>query len=258
MPSVGINPPKSPVTKGSRGLASCTIPNVCKMPGPPAPFVPTPLPNIGKSELRPQGYSTTVKIEGNTVAIMGSSFGSMGDIASKGLGGGIISMNCEGPTKFIAPGSLTVQIEGKNVHLLSDIMSNNNGPAGSPPNAATMIGLSQADAQKIAEVKDMLCAEFCAELPNWKSSHKLEQRLASDPKMAAAGLKFPPASAIPHVFRGASRVTIPDAALTLPSGLKKFFDFKGPGDRWRNDQYKRQTQLARRVPQEISAKTCNC
>src|SRR4051812_12054609 len=144
MGSVTVNPPKTPVTKGSNGIAQNTVPNICKMPGPPAPFIPTPLPNIGKSGMSPDGYSTTVKIEGNAVAIRGSSFGSMGDIASKGLGGGLISMNCEGPTKFLGLGSLTVCIEGKNVQLLTDQMFNNNGPSGSPPNAATMQGLLQA------------------------------------------------------------------------------------------------------------------
>lgn len=32
---------------------SITFPDVCKMPGPPAPFVPVPYPNIGKSPGRP-------------------------------------------------------------------------------------------------------------------------------------------------------------------------------------------------------------
>lgn len=114
------------------------------MPGPPAPFVPTPLPNIGKSDNSPDGYSTTVKIEGNPVAIRGASFKSTGDIASQGTGGGIVSNNVQGPTKFIAPGSLTVKIEGKNVQLLGDQMMNNCGPSGSPPNAATMTGEIQA------------------------------------------------------------------------------------------------------------------
>jgi uncharacterized Zn-binding protein involved in type VI secretion len=124
-------------------MAQNTVPNVCKMPGPPAPFVPTPLPNIGQSGKDPQGYSTTVKIEGQPVAIQGASFGSSGDVASKGTGGGIVSSNVEGPTKFIGPGSFTVKIEGKNVQLLSDPMMNNCGPGGSPPNAATMMGLKQ-------------------------------------------------------------------------------------------------------------------
>lgn len=140
MRTVTIHPPKTPVSKGSNSFSIATLPNWCKMPGPPAPFVPVVLPNIGRSALSPRGYSTTVTMEGHPVAIMGASFNSIGDIASKGTGGGVLSMNTHGPTKFIAPGSLTVQVQGKNVHLLSDIMSNNNGPAGSPPNAATLAG----------------------------------------------------------------------------------------------------------------------
>jgi len=143
MPSVAINPPKTPVTKGSSGVAAATLPNICKMPPPPPPFVPTPLPNIGQSGKQPQGYSTSVKIEGQPVAVRGASFGSSGDIASKATGGGIVSNNAEGPTKFAAPGSLDVTIEGKNVQLLSDQMLNNCGPAGSPPNSATLQGLVQ-------------------------------------------------------------------------------------------------------------------
>jgi hypothetical protein len=113
------------------------------MPGPPAPFVPTPLPNIGKSDNSPNGYSTTVTIEGNAVAIKGATFNSIGDVASQGTGGGLVSSNTQGPTKFAAPGSMDVKIEGKNVQLLGDQMLNNCGPSGSPPNAATMMGLVQ-------------------------------------------------------------------------------------------------------------------
>src|SRR5947209_1583407 len=90
MGSVSVNPPKTPVTKGSNGIATATVPNVCKMPGPPAPFVPVPLPNIGKSGKNPQGYTQDVTVEGDAVAIKGSTFESMGDVASKGTGGGLI------------------------------------------------------------------------------------------------------------------------------------------------------------------------
>jgi uncharacterized Zn-binding protein involved in type VI secretion len=144
MPSVAVNAPKTPVTKGSSGIAAATLPNICKMPGPPAPFVPTPLPNIGKSDNSPEGYSTTVTIEGNPVAIKGATFDSMGDVASQGTGGGLISSNVQGPTKFIGPGSMDVKIEGNNVQLLGDPMLNNCGPGGSPANAATMGGVLQA------------------------------------------------------------------------------------------------------------------
>ncbi len=141
--SVAINPPKTPVTKGSNGIAAATVPNVCKMPGPPAPFVPTPLPNIGRSSLSPKGYSKKVKIQGKPVAIKGATFASQGDIASKGTGGGIVSSNTHGPTKFVGPGALDVKIEGKNVQLLSDPMLNNCGPSGNPPNSATLQGVIQ-------------------------------------------------------------------------------------------------------------------
>lgn len=157
MSTVGIHPPKTPVTKGSMGIAKATLPNVCKMPGPPAPFVPAPLPNIAKSGSSPKDYSTSVKIDGNTVAIRGAMFESMGDVASKGTGGGLISANTHGPAKFITPGSMTVKIEGKSVHLLGEPMLNNCGPSGSPPNTgATMGGVLQE-----AKEKNPANEDFC-------------------------------------------------------------------------------------------------
>jgi uncharacterized Zn-binding protein involved in type VI secretion len=154
--TVAIHPPKTPVTKGSQGIAKATLPNVCKMPGPPAPFVPSPLPNIAKSELSPKGYSRSVKIDGNAVAIRGATFNSIGDMASKGTGGGLISANTHGPAKFISPGSLTVKIEGKNVHLLTDMMLNNCGPSGSPPNTgATLMGVHQIDRTASPEEREL-------------------------------------------------------------------------------------------------------
>lgn len=143
MSTISVNPPKTPVTTGSDGVAAATVPNVCKMPGPPAPFVPTPLPNIARSGNTPKGFSKNVKFDGCAVAIKGATFTSVGDIASKGTGGGIVSSNVEGPAQFVGPGSLDVKVEGKNVHLLGDPMLNNCGPGGNPPNAATMVGLIQ-------------------------------------------------------------------------------------------------------------------
>lgn len=143
--SVSIHSPRTPVTTGSSGTATATLPNVCKMPGPPAPFVPTPLPNIGKSGSSPKGYSQSVTIEGEKVAIKGATFGSSGDVASQGTGGGLLSANTEGPTSFIGPGAMDVTIEGKSVQFLGDPMLNNCGKGGSPPNAATMVGVIQAN-----------------------------------------------------------------------------------------------------------------
>lgn len=174
MASVAIHPPKTPVTKGSNGIAKATLPNVCKMPGPPAPFIPSPLPNIAKSGSSPEGYSKTVKIEGDTVAIRGAMFESMGDIASKGTGGGLISANAHGPAKFITPGSLTVKIEGESVHLLGEPMLNNCGSSGSPPNTgATMAGLKQGDTDpKESPEAEVACAIHCCD----KKEYSLQTR----------------------------------------------------------------------------------
>jgi len=125
--SVGVNPPMTPVTEGSLDMAPSELPNVCKMPGPPAPFVPTPLPNLGRSADRLDSATSTVKIEGKKVAIRGSFYMSQPspDVASQGTGGGIISAQVQGKTEFVAPGSMDVKFEGKNVQLLSDAMTNN-------------------------------------------------------------------------------------------------------------------------------------
>lgn len=127
MVSVGVNPPKTPVTEGSTGISAADVPNVCKMPGPPAPFVPTPLPNIGTSGDRLNDATTTVKIEGKKVAIKGSYYMSQPspDVASKGTGGNIVSATTQGKTEFVAPGSMDVKAEGKNIQLLGDAMANN-------------------------------------------------------------------------------------------------------------------------------------
>lgn len=203
MPSVAIHPPKTPVHKGSTSVASATLPNVCKMPGPPAPFVPAPLPNIAKSGMSPKGYSKKVKIEGNAVAIRGATFESMGDIASKGTGGGLLSANTHGPAKFIMPGSLTVKIEGKNVHLLGEPVLNNCGPSGSPPNTgATLAGVIHGTSKPGSELEnavgktdaDALCNAACGAIKDKKkkgtpktAKNQSLMRKRLDPKPRGAG-----------------------------------------------------------------------
>ena len=162
MSSIAVNPPKTPVTEGSGGKALATMPNVCKMPGPPAPFVPTPLPNLGTSGDNLKDGTSTVKFEGKKVAIKGSTFMSQpsGDVASKGTGGGLISAKTQGKTEFLAPGSMDVKAEGKNIQLLGDAMGNNGG---SPVNAATLKELQAPIAQGGIgrHAADALCKAVC-------------------------------------------------------------------------------------------------
>lgn len=157
MSTISVNPPRTPVTEGSGGKAFATTPNVCKMPGPPAPFIPTPLPNLGTSGDNLQNGTTTVKFENRRVAIKGSTFMSQpsGDVASQGTGGGIISSKTQGKTEWLAPGSMDVRADGKNIQLLGDAMGNNGG---SPVNAATLKELQDAIGTHYAKE---LCEAVC-------------------------------------------------------------------------------------------------
>ncbi|QRK11760.1 DUF4150 domain-containing protein [Archangium violaceum] len=188
MAKVSVNAPKTPVTEGSNGVAAATLPNVCKMPGPPAPFVPTPLPNIGKSGSDPKNYSKSVTIEGKKVAIRGATFGSMGDVASKGTGGGIVSSNVEGPTSFVGPGSMNVKIEGKNVQLLGDPMLNNCGPSGSPANSATLMGVIQVPGWMLTAVTGEKECPLCDEKHQSDGALKETDATREDAKTLAKAL----------------------------------------------------------------------
>lgn len=183
MSSVSVNPPKTPVTEGSNGNALATTPNVCKMPGPPAPFVPTPLPNLGTSGDRLSNGTKSVTIEGKKVAIKGATFMSRpsGDVASQGTGGGLISAQVQGKTEFLAPGSMDVKMEGKNVQLLGDAMGNNGG---SPVNAATMKEL-QAAMGGVAEAAQALCDAVCKHAGTGRGqSKRAEQEFLQSPKQS--------------------------------------------------------------------------
>lgn len=179
MSTIAVNPPKTPVTEGSGGKALATTPNVCKMPGPPAPFVPTPLPNLGTSGDRLTDGTTTVKFEGKKVAIKGSYFMSQpsGDVASQGTGGGLISSRTQGKTEWLAPGSMDVKAEGKNIQLLGDAMGNNGG---SPVNAAAIKCLQ--DLGKIIgdDEAEALCTAVCKHYGSGKGQSALAEKEFTD------------------------------------------------------------------------------
>lgn len=139
MITVAVNAPRSAVTEGSLGQAIASVPNVCH-----TPLFPIPFPNIGESGKSAEGLSKDVTIDGELVAIEGTTFESSGDIASEPFGGGIITSTTEGVTAFAGPGSMDVKLEGKSVYRLGDPMLNNCDDSGSPANAATLPGILQA------------------------------------------------------------------------------------------------------------------
>lgn len=206
MSSVTVNPPKTPVTEKSNGTAPATIPNVCKMPGPPAPFVPTPLPNIGQSRDNLAKCTTTVKIEGAKIAIKGSYFMSKGDIASKGTGGGLVSAATHGKTEFVAPGSMDVKAQGKNIQFLGDAMTNNGNVANSgTPSGELQDALGPAIAQEI-------CNAICDVVKDPPADGKKQNAVAK--KLSGPGPMWSPK-------KGSS--IIPEVSYKIPGGLGQKF-----------------------------------
>ena len=119
--TVGVNN-LSVVHAGSNGI-STAFPDICKTPGPPAPFVPIPYPNIAKSSDTSQG-SQKVKCDGNAICLKDSNFMvSTGDEGGT-AGGGMVSSKIKGKAEFVNF-SFDVKVEGKNVARAFDLMLHN-------------------------------------------------------------------------------------------------------------------------------------
>jgi hypothetical protein len=107
--------------KGSNGM-SLVFPDVCKTPAPPAPPIPIPYPNLGKSSDTSQG-TTKVEADGQMIMVKGAKYMmSTGDEA--GSLGGIISGVFKSECEFLMY-SFDVMLEGKNVCRMGDPLWHN-------------------------------------------------------------------------------------------------------------------------------------
>jgi len=108
--------------KGTIGISTATIPDVCKTPSPGGP-VPIPYPNIARQSSLKSG-TTTVKAKGKMIAVKGSQFGSSnGDEA--GTAGGVKSNVNMKATDWITY-SFDVKMDGKNACRHTDKKFHNN------------------------------------------------------------------------------------------------------------------------------------
>lgn len=112
------------VHRGSDGIATATMPDVCKTPGPTGSPTPVPYPNVAMStDLA--GGTTTVAVDGQMAAIQGSKFArSTGD--EPGVAGGVVSNVFMMEATFISF-SPTVTMDGRPVCRLTDKMLMNRG-----------------------------------------------------------------------------------------------------------------------------------
>ena len=123
----------------TKGGGMCqAMPDVCKVPAPPAPPIPTPFPNIGQL-MQAQNVSTKVKFFAKEVVTLKSKIPmSQGDEA--GVAGGIVSGQNMGPIAF-KKGSSKVFVEGQPCVYQTSVTAHNGNNANAP------IGLQQAPSQ---------------------------------------------------------------------------------------------------------------
>lgn len=139
------------VHKGSNGISTATIPDVCKTPSPGGP-VPVPYPNVSQSITLAKG-TTTVKADRMMVAIKGSEFSlSNGDNA--GVAGGVKSSTFMKESTWILY-SFDVKMDGKNACRLTDKKFQNH------ENAADLGGVVET-VVPVPEPEDLECGDLGA------------------------------------------------------------------------------------------------
>src|SRR6185295_6307032 len=139
------------VHKGSGGVSSATVPDVCKTPSPGGP-VPIPYPNISQSPTLDKGTITVTADGGMMIAVKGSEFAaSNGDNA--GVAGGVTSGTFMKESTWISY-SFDVKMEGRNACRLTDKKFQNHG------NTVNLGGLLQAPVEAWPELM-VICKIIC-------------------------------------------------------------------------------------------------
>jgi hypothetical protein len=129
--------------KGSNGVSTATVPDVCNTPSPAGP-VPIPYPNIAMSSDLAEGTTTVTADGGNMCANYGSQFSlSTGDEA--GTAGGVKSGVFMKEATWITY-SFDVKLEGKGACRLTDKMfHNSSNTVNAGGEIQTDLGVSDAE-----------------------------------------------------------------------------------------------------------------
>lgn len=173
--------------KGTVGISSATLPDVCKTPSPAGP-VPIPYPNFASQSSLKNG-TTTVKAKGQMIAVKGSQYGSSnGDEA--GTAGGVKSSVNMKATDWITY-SFDVKMEGQNAcrhtdkkfhnnQNTVDLAGNidpNNPPAGLTPNELALWKPCAEQHEKYKKIARKESTHRTAEFNQLKS--KVERQIKS-------------------------------------------------------------------------------
>lgn len=110
------------VTHANGQAKSMNFPCVGKTPGPPAPFVPVPYPNISMGSDTANGSKKTTA-DGKPIALKNvSEFSKSTGNEAATAGGGIVTAKQKGKSSYFMY-SMDVKIEGKEVPRALDIMA---------------------------------------------------------------------------------------------------------------------------------------
>ncbi|AGT09066.1 DUF4150 domain-containing protein [Paracoccus aminophilus] len=134
--------------KGSDGLTMSTLPDICRSPGAPIPYI-----NIAFARDLVDGSISVTSHGGKMCAVRGSRFEvSEGD--EPGRGKGVISRTVQHEATWLS-WSPNVYIEGRPATRLSDRMLMNKG------NTASLGGYQTAPLNGSSETRDLLCKIGC-------------------------------------------------------------------------------------------------
>jgi hypothetical protein len=147
------------VHKGSNGISTATLPDVCKTPSPGGP-VPIPYPNVAMSSSLAKGTKTVKADGGNMIAIKGSEFSrSNGD--EPGTVGGVKSSTFIKEATWITY-SFDVKMDGENACRFTDKMFHNH------QNTVNLAGEIQ---QYLSGLDDDELEELCKECADTGYAH---------------------------------------------------------------------------------------
>jgi len=227
--------------KGTIGLSTATLPDVCKTPSPGGP-VPVPYPNVADQGSLSKG-TKTVKAKRKMIAVKGSEYSrSTGDEA--GTVGGVKSSTFKKETSWITY-SFDVKLEGKNACRHTDKKFHNHKNtvdlAGNIDPLAAVQDLQDIvcecdklqpkkgeNCRKLGERKHECCHDACEA---HSGSPKLQGERGYNEKTGAldpsASRKWLPGMTPKQFFKGISGKIFPDAAILDADGnVDRFCEFK--------------------------------
>ena len=243
--------------KNASGFVRSTLPDVCKAPTYPVPFV-----NVAFARDLAKGTKTVKSHKGAMCGIKGSEFSiSIGD--EPGVGLGVKSGTQKSKATWLS-WSPNVFAEGKPLTRLTDRMLMNNGNTVSAAGyfTGTVTGSNQV-------TLDYLCVLACAALESGTNQAGVEAalraQLAAQPQPTLSGL-FPEVTFDPsgEMYTDANgvpqtRYFVPGSRLDVTTVVNgqptEFIEMKFPGDRFRGTQQERYEDIAEANGNELQTMT---